>query len=574
MNYLPTIYPMLAIMLLSLAPLQAQPPHPKTPPASVLHKTLHPGESDVYEFDGMTTAAVGSPLVADIVPLTARRLLVNARGVGQTTLFVYDKHGKHTLRLVVMALPTDLGPLAARVRADIGLTDVRVRAVGNTLLLEGSVLNALESQRAQTIAGVYTANVRNLLQVAPLPAPPLKASVAQTYADLLAAPLAAVGVTVRVVDTATIALSGDYRAAISPADVPDALSTFASSGAAARQAASSPGTSAASDPLARLLQTLPPDLRVVNLVNLGHRPNRQILVRAKVIDINRAAAKTLGVRWGSLNAGTSRAGGTYTFTPQPILFGQASGQGPSVAGYSLGGGGPIQRLLPLAAQLDALIEENKARVLSEPSLLVLDGSDGSILVGGEIPVPVAQSSTGTSGVSASVTVVYKPYGVRLLVHADLVSDGKIQMTVTPEVSDLNYTNAVQLSGFVIPALTVRRATSTLQMGDGETLVIGGLYSSTESRQTERIPLLSQIPVLGEFFKSTTTRKQESELLILIQPQIVTPDTPEVQPPPSGTLENLPIPRPDVRRGAFDKDFPQLQHGGGDREAPRGPEAMP
>ena len=210
----------------------------------------------------------------------------------------------------------------------------------------------------------------------------------------------------------------------------------------------------------------------------------------------------------------------------------------------------------------------------QPILLVLDGSDGSILVGGEIPVPVAQSSTGTSGVSASVTVVYKPYGVRLLVHADLVGDGKIQMTVTPEVSDLNYTNAVQLSGFVIPALTVRRATSTLQMGDGETLVIGGLYSSTASRQTERIPLLSQIPVLGEFFKSTTTRKQESELLILIQPQIVTPDTPEVQPPPSGSPENLPIPRPDVRRGAFDKDFPTLQKSGADREAPRAPEALP
>lgn len=562
-----TILP-LAAVLLSLAPLRAQPPSP----TKAQHpRTLHPGESNVYEFDGMTAAAVGSPLVADIVPLTARRLLINARGVGETTLFVYDKRGKHTMRLVVTAVPVSLGPLATRVRADIGLPDVRVRALGNTLLLEGSVLNALESQRAQTIAAIYTPNVRNLLQIAPPPIGPDRPSVAQTYTDLLTAPLASVGVTVHVVNAATIALSGTYRPALSPADMSAALSTFAPAGAAARQAASIPG--AAADPLERLLQTLPPDLRVVNLVNLGRRPTRQILVRAKVIDINRAASKTLGVRWGSLSSGASRAGGVYSFTPQPILFGQDAGQGAAISGYSLGAGGPIQRLMPLAAQLDALIEENKARVLSEPSLLVLDGSDGSILVGGEIPVPVAQSSTGTSGVSASVTVVYKPYGVRLLVHVDLVSDGKIQMTVTPEVSDLNYTNAVQLSGFVIPALTVRRATSTLQMGDGETLVIGGLYSSTASRQTERIPLLSQIPVLGEFFKSTTTRKQESELLILIQPQIVTPDTPGVQPPPSGSLENLPIPRPDVQRGAFDKDFPELQHGG-DRDAPHPPEALP
>ena len=563
MKHLSTICLLLAAMLLCSPTLRAQPPsHPKI---------LHPGESDIYEFDGMTAAAIGSPLVADIVPLNARRLLVNARGVGETTLFVYDKRGKHTLRLVVTAPPVSLAPLAARVRADIGLPNVRVRALGNTLLLEGRVLNALESQRAQTIAAIYTPSVRNLLQIAPPPIEPDKPSVSQTYTDLLAAPLASVGVTVRVVNPVTIALSGTYRPALNPAGAPDALSTFTATGAAARQA-SLPG--AAADPLDRLLKTLPPDLRVVNLVNLGRRPTQQILVRAKVIDINRAASKTLGVRWGSLDSAASRGGGTYTFTPQPILFGQASGQGPSVAGYSLGGGGPIQRLMPLAAQLDALIEENKARVLSEPSLLVLDGSDGSILVGGEIPVPVAQSSSGTSGVSASVTVVYKPYGVRLLVHVDLVEGGKIQMTVTPEVSDLNYTNAVQLSGFVIPALTVRRATSTLQMGDGETLVIGGLYSSTASRQTERIPLLSQIPVLGEFFKSTTTRKQESELLILIQPQIVTPDTPGVQPPPSGSLENLPIPRPDVRRGAFDKDFPELQKGGGDREAPQAPEALP
>jgi len=569
MKHLFTICLPLAAALFCLPPLWAKPPSP----AKALHpKPLHPGESDVYEFDGMTAAAVGSPLVADIVPLTARRLLVNARGVGETTLFVYDKHGKHTLRLTVTAVPVSLGPLAARVRADIGLPDVRVRALGSTLLLEGSVQTTLESQRAQTIAAIYTPNVRNLLQVTPPPVGPDKISVAGTYADLLAAPLASVGVTVRVVNAATIALSGTYRPALISADVSGSLNTFAPARTAERQAASIPG--AAADPLERLLQTLPPDLRVVNLVNLGRRPTRQILVRAKVIDINRAASKTLGVRWGSLNSGVSRAGGTYTFTPQPILFGQGAGQGPSINGYSLGGGGAIQRLTPLAAQLDALIQENKARVLSEPSLLVLDGSDGSILVGGEIPVPVAQSSTGTSGVSASVTVVYKPYGVRLLVHVDLVGDGKIQMTVTPEVSDLNYTNAVQLSGFVIPALTVRRATSTLQMGDGETLVIGGLYSSTASRQTERIPLLSQIPVLGEFFKSTTTRKQESELLILIQPQIVTPDTPGVQPPPSGSLENLPIPRPNVRRGEFDKDFPTLQRGGGDREAPRAPEALP
>lgn len=206
--------------------------------------------------------------------------------------------------------------------------------------------------------------------------------------------------------------------------------------------------------------------------------------------------------------------------------------------------------------------------------MVLDGSEGSILVGGEIPIPVAQSSNGTSGSSASVAIEYKPYGVRLLVGAALVGDKLIQLTVTPEVSELDYGAGLQLSGFSVPALTVRRATSTLQMGDGETLVIGGLYSNTVSRQVNRIPLLSQIPVLGEFFKSTTTRKEESELLILIEPEIVTPRTAGAYPPPSGILENLPIIRPGVGKTDFDKDFPELQPGGGDKQKPGPPVSFP
>ncbi len=131
--------------------------------------------------------------------------------------------------------------------------------------------------------------------------------------------------------------------------------------------------------------------------------------------------------------------------------------------------------------------------------------------------------------------------------------------VTPEVSDLDYGNAVELNGFNIPALSVRRATSTLQLHDGETLVIGGLYSSQSTKETKRIPLLSQLPVLGEFFKSTSTRKTESELLILIQPEIVTEATVDALPPAPGSPQNPPIVRPDVQQGDFDKDFPDLSH---------------
>ena len=201
---------------------------------------------------------------------------------------------------------------------------------------------------------------------------------------------------------------------------------------------------------------MPPDLKIINMLNLGSGPARQILVRAKIIDIDRSATKSLGIDWGTGSAGAARGGNTYTFNPQPILFGQTS-QAESFSG--LFGGGRLDRISPIAAQLSALITEDKARVLSEPSLMVLDGSEGSILVGGELPIPVAQASNGTSGTSASVSIEYKPYGVRLSVGAALVGDKRVQLTVTPEVSELDYGAAIQISGFSVPALTVRRATS-------------------------------------------------------------------------------------------------------------------
>ena len=600
MNYRPIFYGyglygygLLACMLLFPSSLCAQNSHSaQTPKAAFTDKTLRLGESEIYEFDQMTTAAVGSPAVADIVPLSAHRLLVNAKGVGETTLFVYDRQGKHRLRLIVVSPLPDLGSLAVQVQREIGLPNVTVRAVKDTLFLEGTVTSVVTLQRAGAIAGVYTPKLRNLIAILPSSEGAVGLSLAQTYAALLTNALAETGIKVQVIDDKTIALLGQYQSShldfSSPGEMPSrttrtrkfkrvkARETAANEAPSEDEApllelkpeAPKPrGDILPDDPLDRLLQTLPPELKVVDLINIGSHPTRQILVRAKIIDIDRTASKSLGIDWGTLTGGASRTGTNYSFTAQPLLFGQIGGQQNAVGGTGFTGGGALARVFPLAAQLSALITENKARVLSEPSLMVLDGSEGSILVGGEIPIPVAQASSGTSGVSASVSIEYKPYGVRLLVRAVLVGDDKVQMTVTPEVSELNYGASVQISGFVVPSLTVRRATSTLQMGDGETLVIGGLYSNTTSRQVTRIPLLSQIPVLGEFFKSTTTRKEENELLILIQPQIVGPDTPGTQPPVPGSLENLPIARPNVRRGDFDKDFPELQKSSGDKDKP-------
>jgi pilus assembly protein CpaC len=216
-----------------------------------------------------------------------------------------------------------------------------------------------------------------------------------------------------------------------------------------------------------------------------------------------------------------------------------------------------------------LIQENKARVLSEPSLLVLDGAQASMLVGGEFPIPVANGF-------GAITIVFKPFGIRLNVAPTLVSDDTIQMTVTPEVSALDFADAVTFNGGSVPSITVRRATSTLQLKDGSTFVIGGLYSSNYSNDVQKIPYLSNIPVLGEFFKNSTKQKIESELLVMIEAEIVNPDTAGVKPPPPGSLENMNIPKPFVPRKEFDQDFPDLQNfpHQTDPETPTAPVSLP
>ena len=520
----------------------------------------------------MSTASVGSPAVVDIVPLSGRQLLLSAKGIGQTTLFVYDRKGRHRVNVSVTAALLDLTPVAAQIQTEIGLPDVTARVIKDTIFLEGTVTGIIALQRASAIAAVYSPRIKNLLSILPSETIAPEITLSQTYAKLLTDNLGSIGVKVQVIDAQTIALLGDYPVArnVSSTESEKSPSKARYHRIGAKSAAEPTSNemslqdvaprqaegAAAPSPLDRLLQSLPSELKVIDLLGVAPHPARQILVRAKIIDIDRTASKALGLKWGTLDPISARSGRAYDFHSQPILFGQFPSGG---GGFNtnLLGGGALERISPFAAQLNLLITENKARILSEPSLMVLDGNSGSILVGGEIPVPVAQGSSGTSGVTSSVTIQYKPYGVRLLVSAALVGATAVQMTVTPEVSELNYTNAVQISGFTIPALTVRRATSTLQMADGETLVIGGLYSNTMSRQVERVPLLSQIPILGEFFKNTTTRKDENELLILIQTQIVTPETPGIHPPPLGNRENPVIGKPAVEGADFNRDFPSL-----------------
>ncbi|XAH24552.1 type II and III secretion system protein family protein [Xylophilus sp. GW821-FHT01B05] len=164
----------------------------------------------------------------------------------------------------------------------------------------------------------------------------------------------------------------------------------------------------------------------------------------------------------------------------------------------------------------SLLEGNGlARVLAAPTLVALSGQSASFLAGGEIPVPVPQGL-------GTVSIRYKPFGIGLTLTPTVLSDERIVLKVAPEASDLDYTNAVTLNGVSVPAITTRRADTTVELGDGESFAIGGLVSRTTISNVDKVPMLGDLPILGAFFKRQNYQQKETELVIIVTPRLVKP----------------------------------------------------
>ena len=199
------------------------------------------------------------------------------------------------------------------------------------------------------------------------------------------------------------------------------------------------------------------------------------------------------------------------------------------------------------AFIDAQAARGNAKVLAEPNLLAGNHDTATFLAGGEIPVPIAQP--GANG-TVTLTVQYREFGIRLAFVPEIVSDSLIRLTVRPEVSDLDFTNAVVLSGFRIPALRTRRLSTSVDVKKDQSLILSGLFSQTREQTRSGIPLLMDIPLLGALFGTSTWTNTETELLILVTPSVINPNAP----PASQVLRIVPdtsLPA----RGAIEKRLP-------------------
>lgn len=262
--------------------------------------------------------------------------------------------------------------------------------------------------------------------------------------------------------------------------------------------------------------------KVVNLLRVNTpAAEPQILLKVRFADIDRSAASQFGInlfQMGNTGIGTSSTG---QFGANPTFnTSQASGQNSTTWNLSnLLNIFYFQPNINLGAVLQDLATRNVLQILAEPNLLTLSGKSASFLAGGEFPFPTIQG--GASGVG-QITIQFKEFGVRLNFLPVVTPRGTIRLTVTPEVSSLDYANGLSVSGYTVPGLATRRVQTDIELENGQSFVIAGLLNNQVTDELSKMPGLSSVPILGKLFQSRSSSKSSSELLIMVTPELVNP----------------------------------------------------
>jgi pilus assembly protein CpaC len=282
----------------------------------------------------------------------------------------------------------------------------------------------------------------------------------------------------------------------------------------------------------------------VSMLEIPGIESAEILLQVKFAEVDRSAVSQLGINLLSL-PGAKTVGSISTQQFGPASLGTPIGgtgatttttTGTGTTTTSSGNGFTLSNLLNiflyrpdinLGATIQALEEQNLLQILAEPNVITESGKEASFLSGGQFPYPILENS-GT-GVPV-VTILFKEFGIRLDFTPTLTSDGLIHLKVLPEVSSLDYTNALTLSGFVIPSISVNRVQAEMDLRDGQSFAVAGLINDQVTNQLSKIPGLGDIPLLGKLFQSRNLNKSKTELLVLVTPHIVRPLAPGQLPP--------------------------------------------
>jgi len=269
---------------------------------------------------------------------------------------------------------------------------------------------------------------------------------------------------------------------------------------------------------------------VVNLLQAPPQILRQVMLQVKFASIDRTKLANFGFNLFSTNSTLNGSSSTQQFS-QPQLgtlqLAPVPGNEPALGSQTVN----ISNLLNLfifrpninlGATISALQQQNVLEILAEPNLVTVSGHEASFLAGGEFPFPVLTATPATGIVAPIVTVQFREFGVRLNFTPTVDITDTIHLKVRPEVSSLDFSNALQISGFLIPALSTRRAETEVDLKEGESFAIAGLLDNQVTQTLSKVPMLGDVPIIGQLFRSRSTNKTNTELLVVITPRFVKP----------------------------------------------------
>ncbi len=387
-----------------------------------VHKTitLTTGRGELLQFTAdVKGVAAAEPKIADVVVISPREVMVNAKEVGKTTVVIWDATEPTRYDVDVVPDTTEFENFKTVLKGQLPGSNVEITGKGETIVLKGTAVDAAQVKLAGAIAETRAKTVVNLLTAPPGPDP------------------------------------------------------------------------------------------------------KQIVLHVKFASVDLTLLRELGMNLFSRSSVLT--GETTTGQFQSPRFSQLQPTGSQTVNFA-----DLLNLfvyrpdLNIGATIQALQEKDVLQVLAEPNLMTVEGKTASFLAGGSFPFPVLTTTSTGGSVSPVITVQFKPFGVKLDFTPTVTATGLIHLQVSPEVSSLDFSNAVTLQGFLIPALSQRKMDTEVELKDGETFAIAGLMDKRVQQQMEKLPIFGDIPIIGQLFSSRSTKKTNTELLVLITPHFVKP----------------------------------------------------
>ncbi len=442
--------------------------------------SLQSGHSTVVDAPGLTRVAVGDGRIAGIVPIGTQQVVINGKGAGHTSVFIWSGSRRTDYEVTVTEQSAD--DAVTLLRTAIGDPHVQVLNLGRSILLRGTVAD--DAKLAQVN------DVVNRFSGIKLPGAGDQ-KIAIVNAVTIARPFGVVpGDLARMGSGLRIDQDGKGNVIVS-----GRVKDRATAEAILERAKGLAGAFLATDG------------KVVD--RLAVDATSQVNVKVYILEVDRTAQTQLGLRLQS---------GTIDPTSGVVAFGAASFpifENPitgALPGKALNVGG-FERTTFLAPTIDLLAQEGHARVLSSPNLTTMPGKEATFLVGGEVPYAYS------SGLGAT-SIVFKEYGVKLVITPTILGNGGIDTKIAPEVSDLDFADGIELNGFVVPALKTSRLSTDVVTQPGESIVMGGLLRRIDNRTITKIPVLGDLPVLGRLFRSTAYQRGDTDVVFVMTPEVI------------------------------------------------------